>query len=728
MNDGLVGRPVMRVDGRAKVTGAARYPADDPVPGALHGFLVTSTVARGEVVGIDKSAALAHPGVVAVYTHADLPRLTVPTFPYIKGFIPLQGTAVHHAGQPVAIVLATTVEQAGEGANLVRIDYRAEPPTASIDDAPQPPHLPKPFRNRPNEIARGDAAAALAAAEVRLEARYSSPPRHHNPIEPHATTAQWDGDSVTVHETAQGVNLTRSVLSTAFGLPPDRIRVLAPFLGGGFGSKGPVWPHTILTVAAARLARRPVRLVLTRAQMFTLTGHRAEFRQHLRIGATRQGKLTALVETTTAQLSRTEESIFNESDSTSTLYDCPNVHIRQEGVPLDLASSSYMRSPETTAHFGLETALDELAWQVGVDPVELRRRNHTAVNQETGSPIRGKRLLDCYRIAAEAFGWSRRAPRPGATKDGDEYVGWGMATEAHTFAAAPATPPVTASVTIGADGRAVVRIATQDIGTGTYTVIGQIAADALGVPLDAVTAVIGDSALPYAGVSAGSATIASITGPVDRAARAARDAVVALAVADPRSPLVGVPAAEVVTAHGHLFHARDRERRDSYRAVVGRHGRPVETTGTLLNAPGHSWGAVFLEVRVHARLGSVRVTRVVTAHDLGRVMNRRTARGQVLGGVTWGIGHALMEHTAYDRSTARVVNPNLSTYLVPVCADTPAVESHFVDHQDPDSTALGARGFGETPITGVPAAIGNAVYHATGRRVRDLPITRDKLL
>jgi xanthine dehydrogenase YagR molybdenum-binding subunit len=719
---------VVRVDGRAKVTGAARYPADDPVPGALHGFLVTSTVARGEVVGIDTSDALAHPGVVAVYTHLDLPRLTVPPFPYVKGFIPLQGTAVHHAGQPVAIVLAATVEQAVEGANLVRVDYRAEPPTASIDAATEPPHLPLPFRGRPNEIARGDAESALAAAEVRLDVRYSSPTRHHNPIEPHATTAEWDGDSLTLHETTQGVNLTRAVLATAFGLPPDRIRVLAPFLGGGFGAKGPIWPHTILTVAAARLARRPVRLVLSRAQMFTLTGHRSEFRQHLRVGATRQGKLTAIVETTAAQLTRTEESIFNESDSTSVLYDCPDVHIRQEGVPLDIATSSYMRSPETTAHFGLETALDELAWLLHLDPVELRRRNHTEVDQETGSRISGKHLLHCYRIASEAFGWFRRTSRPGATKEGDEYVGWGMATETHTFATAPAAMPVTASVAVGVDGRAVVRIATQDIGTGTYTVISQVAGDALGMPLDAVTAVIGDTALPYSGVSAGSATIASVTGPVDKAARAARDAVVALAVADQRSPLAGVPTDEVVTAHGHLFHVRDRERRDSYRAVVGRHGTPVEATGSVQNTPGHSYGTVFLEVRVHARLGSVRVTRVVTAHDMGRVMNRRTARGQVLGGVTWGIGHALMEHTVYDPRTARVVNPNLSTYLMPVSADAPAVETHFVDRPDPGSTALGARGFGETPITGVPAAIGNAVYHATGRRVRDLPITRDKLL
>ncbi|SER46121.1 xanthine dehydrogenase, molybdenum binding subunit apoprotein [Lentzea xinjiangensis] len=721
----LVGRSVARVDGRAKVTGAARYAADQPVPGALQAFFVLSTVARGEVVSIDASAALAHPGVVAVLTHRDLPRLTVPAFPYFRRFLPMQDTAVHHVGQPVAIVLATTVEQAQEGAALVAVGYRAAQPRVVIEDAREPSYLPPPFRNLPNEIRRGDAETALAGAEVRLEARYSSATRHHNPIEPHTTTAQWDGDRLTLHESAQGVLATRTVVSAAFGLPPEAVRVVAPYLGGGFGAKGPVWPHTVLTAAAARVLRRPVRLVLSRAQMYTLTGHRAEYRQHLRIGATRTGELTSIIETSTAQLSATEESVFNRSDSTVELYACPNLHVRYEGVRLDVATSSYMRSPETTSHFGLETALDELSWQLGIDPLELRRRNHAEFDQETGERLTGKHLLDCYALAADRFGWAARLPRTGATKDGDEYVGWGMATETHTFNAMPST----ASVTVGVDGKALAQLATQDIGTGTYTVISQIVADALGVPITDVQAQIGDSALPPAGMSVASATIASISGSVDQAARAARAAVVDLAVADPSSALFGAAASEVETSNGHLVHVRDRQRRDTYRAVVGRAGRPVQRTATVLNKAGHSYGVVFVEARVHARLGSVRVTRVVTAHDIGRVMNRRTARGQVLGGVTWGIGHALMEHTVFDRNIGRVVNPNLSTYLVPVNADAPpVVETLFVDKPDPASTAMGARGFGETPITGVPAAIGNAIYHATGRRVRDLPITQDKLL
>lgn len=719
---GLIGRGVARVDGRAKVTGAARYAADNAVPGVLHGHLVLSTVARGEITELDTSAALAQPGVVAVYTHLNMPRLTLPTFPYLKSFLPLQDTRIHHNGQPVAYVVAETLEQAQEAANLVRVRYRAERPTAHLADALDEAFLPRPFRERPNEISRGDAAAALEAAEVRIEQDYTSPMMHHNPIEPHTTTAVWDGNSLTLYESAQGVVFARGVVAKAFegfGVRQQDVRIVSPYLGGGFGAKGPTWPHTLINAAAARVTGRPVKLVLTRAQMYTMNGHRAEYRRRLRLGATRQGVLTAIVDTSTAQLTRTEESIFNSSDSTLHLYACPNVHVRQMGVRLDMPSSSYMRSPETTAHFGLETAMDELAHEVGIDPVELRVRNHA-----TAGPNSSKHLLECYRIAARAFGWARRNPRPQSMRDGDEYVGWGMASETHTYSAFTST----VALAIGVDGRATLRAATQEIGTGTYTVITQVAADELGMPLEHVTTLLGDTTYPAASLSAASATMPSVIGPVSRAAQSARDAVVALAVADPRSPLHGVPAQDVVAERGFLFARGDHSRRDTYRGVMSRHGRPVEVTGSAQNTPGHSFGAVFVEVRVKPRFGAVRVSRVVAAYDPGRVLNHRTAHGQVIGGVTWGIGFALMEHTVVDRNTARVVNPNLSTYLVPVCADTPSVETFFVDRPAPDSTALGARGFGETPGTGVPAAISNAIFHATGRRLRDVPFTQDKLL
>jgi xanthine dehydrogenase YagR molybdenum-binding subunit len=452
--------------------------------------------------------------------------------------------------------------------------------------------------------------------------------------------------------------------------------------------------------------------------MYTSNGHRAEFHQRLRIGATRRGVLTGIEHISTAQLSRTDEAIFNASVATHTLYACPNVHVRQLGVPLDLPTSSFMRSPELAAQFGLETALDELSHELGVDPVDLRLRNYAEAGQ-------GKHLAECYRMGAAEFGWRRRDRRPGLTRDGDEYVGWGMATETHTYGNFEAS----AGVTVGTDGRVLVEVATQEIGTGTYTVLSQVAADATGVPLDRVTTRIGDTDLPPAGLSVASSTMPSVIPSVDRAARDVRTAVIRLAVADRRSPLHGVPPERVVTERGRLVDSGQPSRSDTYRAVVGRHGRAVRLTASVSNTPGHTYGAVFVEVRVHPRYGRVRVTRVVGAYDPGRVLNRRTLRGQVVGGVNWGIGYALMEHTMIDRTTGRVVNPNLSTYLVPVNADAPPnVTALFVDQPDPGSAAMGAKGFGETPITGVPAAIGNAIFHATGRRLREVPFTQDKLL
>lgn len=718
-----VGRSVPRVDGHAKVTGGARYAADMSVPGMAYGFLVFSTVARGKITRIDTTRAHAAPGVVAVFTHLTMPRLSTPGAPYPKAYVPLQDNAIHHSGQPVAYVVAATWEQARDAASLVDVRYESQRPKAAIDDAPGEEYLPPRGPEGPQELLIGDPAAGLAKADARVSATYSSPPHHHNPIEPSATVAVWSGDQLTLYETTQSISLTQQVVSQGMGVPPARIRVLTPFLGGGFGAKAPVWPHTLLTAAVAREIRMPVKLVLSRAQMYTSSGHRAEFRQQVTVGAKKDGRLTALVNISNQQLSRTEERVFNTSESSFLLYGCPNVHIRQLGVRLDLPAPHFMRSPEGPALFGLETALDELSYALGMDPVDLRLRNYTDVNPENGHPIGNTNLAECVRLARDAFGWSKRDPRPGSMRDGNELIGWGMATEAHTFRARLSS----ASVSITADGRALARSGTQDIGTGTYTVMTQLTAEALGVPLTDVRFELGDTQFPPAGFSAASVTVPSVGAAVDKAARAARAKVVQLAVADPRSPLHGVPAEKIVAENGFLFVSDDRSRRDSYRDVLTRHGTAVEGTGSHYNSPGYTTGAMFVEVRVDPWLGQVRVTRAVGAYDLGRVMNRRTARSQVVGGVIWGVGYALLERTAIDRHTARIVNPNLSTYLVPVCADTPAVEALFVDKPDPASP-VGAKGFGETPITGVVPAIANAVFHATGRRIRDLPITQDKLV
>ncbi|MEJ3742944.1 xanthine dehydrogenase family protein molybdopterin-binding subunit [Actinomycetes bacterium KLBMP 9797] len=722
----LVGRDVARVDGRAKVTGAATYAADHKVPGALYGFLVLSTITRGELTRLDISEAEAMPGVVAVYTHEDMPRFDISEGFYLKGFVPMQDTTIHHNGQPVALVVAETFEQARDAADRVRATYHTEPHVLSVGAARAHAYLPPPMFGEPNEVARGNAAAALASAPVRLDRQYTAPTHHHNPIEPHATTAVWDGENrLTLFESSQAVVTFRDTLAGALGLPPENVRVIAPFLGGGFGTKGVVWAHTLITAAAARLVGRPVKTVLTRAQMYSGTGHRTEFHQRILLGARRDGRLTAIAHDTVAQLSRTDENMFNSSIASHTLYACGNVHVRQFGVRLDMPTGAWMRSPDMSAQFALETALDELSYEIGVDPVDLRLRNYAHTDQNTGEPFTGKHLDECYRMGAEKFGWFRRERRPGVTRDGDEYVGWGMATETHTYGNFPAT----AGVTIGTDGNARVAVASQDIGTGTYTVISQVAADALGLALDQVTTTLGDTILPPAGSSSISSTMPSVIPSVDRAARDARAAVIKAAVADQRSPLYGVPEDRVTAAGGRLTDAANPSRSDTYRDVLRRHGKPVDIVATVENRPGHTYGAVFVEVRVHRRYGSVRVTRVVGAYDVGRVLNRRTLRSQVIGGITWGIGYALMEHTLVDHASGRFVNPNLSTYLVPVNADAPPrIDALFVDEPDPGSAGLGAKGFGETPITGVAVAICNAIFHATGRRLRDLPFTQDKLL
>jgi xanthine dehydrogenase YagR molybdenum-binding subunit len=430
----------------------------------LYCYLVMGTIARGHVTAVDTAAARAVPGVVEVFTHENAPRLTND-----QHFVPLQGTQIHYNGQIVAITVATTLEQAQEAAELVRVTYAPEIPKAVIDDALSEVYLPP-----DQELIVGDPAAGLAEADVTVKQNYSSPPHHHNQIEPHASVAQWDGNRLTVHETSQGVVNAQRTFATALGIPQTDVRVLAPYLGGGFGGKSPSWPHSLLNAAIARQLGRPTKMVLARSHMYSLVSHRAEFRQEITLGAKRDGTLTALVNISTQQLSRTSESMYCHSISSRMLYASPNIHTRQQGVRLDVPTSRFMRSPQMAAHFGLETALDELSYELGMDPVELRRRNYTDVNPTTGERFSSRFLLDCYKLGADAFGWSRRNPKPGSTRDGHEFVGWGMATEAHDHGNFPSS----AMVRMAADGTVLTQTATQDIGTGTYTVFTQVVADA----------------------------------------------------------------------------------------------------------------------------------------------------------------------------------------------------------------------------------------------------------
>ncbi len=728
MSPSVVGRPLARVDGVAKVTGSARYAADADVAAVAHAVLETSTIARGRITALDSSAAEAAPGVLGVFTHRNLPRITVPspTATFLKRFLPVQDDLIRHAGQPVAIVVADTLERAQHAATLLNVTYQAEAPRVVLADSMGESYVPPDGNDGRNDYSRGDLAAGLAAADVTVETTCTTPLQHHNALEPSATVAEWTGDELTVHESTQGITNSQNALMQAFGLPRENVRVVTPYVGGGFGAKGPVWPHTVLAAAVARQVGRPVKLVLSRADTYTSNGHRAETHQELRLGATRDGKLTAIEHVVTQQVSRTEELLFNSSEPTRMLYACPNVRSTQRAVRLDLPTGSFVRSPEAATSHALESALDEVSYALGMDPVELRLRNWSDTNQETGVRHGSNHLRECYEEGARRFGWSRRNPRPGSTRDGGELVGLGMATAAHTAGGRPGSG---AAVTISLDGTASIRSGTQDIGTGTYTVMGQIGAEVLGLPAHHVTFDLGDTNFPSAFASAASATVPSVGSGVVRAATAARDQVIATAVADAGGPLHGVPPDRVSTADGHLFVVDQPRRRVSYRDVMRRRGTPVEVTSNPVPvALAYSVGAVFVEVRVDPVIGRVRVRRVVGVFDTGRVLNRQTLRSQAIGGAVWGIGFTLTEHTLVDPHLGRIVTPNLSGYLVPVNADVPDIDVGFIDRPDPSSPALGARGFGETPMTGVTAAIGNAVHHAIGHRIRDLPITQDKII
>ncbi len=726
----MVGRPIARLDGVAKVTGAAQYAADTPVTGVTHGMLVMSTIARGRITRIDTGAAEAAPGVLAVLTHRTLTRLALPNADlataYFQRFIPMQDDVIRHGGQPVALVVAGTLEQAQHAAVLVDVEYAAEDPTVTLAEGMPEAYVPPSTPVEHNDVVRGDPDAGFAAAHVTVEAEYLTPLQHHNALEPSVTIAQWDGDRLSVHESAQYINATRNALAQAFRLPPENVRVRSPYLGGGFGAKGPVWAHTLLTAAAARHVRRPVKLVLTRAQTYTSHGHRSETHQRVRLGADRDGRLTAMEYVITQPVSRTDEFMGNGAEPTRMLYAVPNLRSTQRAARLDMPTQSFVRSPETAAVHALESAMDELAHQVGIDPVELRIRNHSALNQDTGVPHGSNYLIDCYRSGAEAFGWARRDPRPGSMRDGAELVGWGVATAAHT---AGNRPGASTRVTLAPDGTATVECGTHDIGTGTYTIMTQVAADTLGMPMHTVTFGLGDTDFGPAFGSAASSTVPSVGASVVRACTQARDRAIAVAVADPRSPLHGMAAGQISVADGNLFATAMPSRRISYGDLMGQHGQAEVVTSSPVPSPlGYSTGAVFAEVHVDPTVGRVRVTRLVGVFDPGRVLNHQTARSQAIGGLIWAIGITLTEHTLIDPHLGRIVTPNLSGYLVPVNADVPEIEVSFIDLPDPSSPALGARGFGGTPSTGATAAIGNAVHHATGRRLRELPITQDKVL
>ena len=738
------GRPLDRVDGRLKVTGGARYAAEFSSDGMSHGALVLSTQSKGRIRALDSTAALASPGVVTVLTSQNMPKLGEMKSDFLRGGgrteerNPLSDDEIIYGGQIIAVVIAGTFEQAAHAAALVRVDYAVDAPALTIDDARSTAAQPKLFNGMEElQVHVGDVGKALAAPGVTIvDETYTTPVETHNPIEPAATLAVWDApDKLTIYNATQWIKGDQAIVSQAFKLPAENVRVICPFVGGGFGCKGSSWPHTILAAAAAKVAGRPVKLPLTRAQMFTTLGHRPQTVQKVTVGAGADGKLGLIRHQTETVTSYAGEFIEPCGlGTTKVLYASPSIEVAHTVYKTNVAQPTYMRAPgESPGTFAVESAMDELAHALKIDPVELRVRNHADSHPVTGKPWSGKHLKECYQIGSERFGWSRRNPEPRSMRDGNLLVGWGMATATYPGYAFIGS----ARAVLKADGTAQVTSATHDLGTGAYTAFTQISADALGVPVEKVSFQLGDSNFPHAPVAGGSNSTATVGQAIHEAAKALHAKLIGAAVADPKSALYGLNADAVMPDNqaGRLVAKGDSSKADSFVEILRRSGQEsIEAVGTT--APGEdgkkwafqSFGAQFCEVKIDPTLPRVRVTRFVSVMDNGRVINPKTSRSQVIGGVIMGLGMALMEETSYDPTVGLPVTRNLADYHVCTNADVPEIETHFIDEPDMNFNAMGARGIGEIGITGVAAAVANAVFHATGVRVRDLPITMDKLL
>ncbi|MGH3881828.1 MAG: xanthine dehydrogenase family protein molybdopterin-binding subunit [Pseudonocardiaceae bacterium] len=692
-----------RPDGRAKLTGAARYAADTPAASVLHAALVPATVAYGQVTRIDAEEASAAPGVVTVLTHRSMPHLHATSSPPLgQPVLPMQDDRVYHEGQPVAMVLAETLEQARHAATLVGIDYAGTGSTtvfgAGEPAIPTGGHV----MHEPDESV-GDIDAELARAAVIIEQAYTTADRHHNPMEPAATLAMWDGDQLTVHDATQGIGFVQLALAVAFDLPTDHVRVVCPFIGGGFGCKGYVWPHKVLAAAAARIVGRPVKLVLTRAESYTAHGHQPATRQTVTLGANAEGHLTAVRHYGVNACASFADYPEYTTGATRWLYASPAISVRTRIERLDRPQPTAMRAPhEGPGMFALESAMDELAYALDLDPLELRLRNEPERDPMTGQPFSSRPLRECLTRAAERFGWQHRPRAPRSMRDGDQWVGYGMAVATmDTFRV-----PCSARVRMHADGRVTAECGTQEIGTGLPGVITLVAAEVLGVDPGAVEVHLGDTELPQAGMTAGSSATMGVGSAVHVAATELRGKLDALDGAG------GYPARLAAAGLSSL----EAEQRWS----------PDDDAGSRYSI--HTYGAVFVEVRVDAELGLVRMPRCVGVYGAGRIINLLAAHSQMIGGITWGYGQAVLEASAFDSHLGRFVSKNLAGYLVPVNADIGEIDVSFVDDHDPHACPIGAKGIGELGAVGVSAAITNAVFHATGVRVRDLPIPIKGLL
>ena len=757
---GFVGKPLVRVEGREKVTGKAKYSAEFALPGLTYGVLATSPIAKGKIQSIDTTAAARELGVLAVLTHQNLPKLAkTPNDAAGKkdtgapmGFMPLTSDEIFYAAQPVALIVADTLEHATYAATLVKVNYAPQKPIANFHDPKAELYDPEKVQDgkQKGHTKRGEPQAAFAGSAIQLTATYVHPVYNHNPMEPGSTTAHWEApDRLVVYESTQGVTRTQTGLAAMTGLPREQVRVITKYLGGGFGCKGSMWPHTILTVQAAKAVGRPVKLMLTRPQMFTSMGHREDQQQILKLGASADGKITSLIHTKQSTTSPWDNYAEPNSKIVDLLYASPSFESSYELARANVMTPTFMRAPgEAPGSFAIECTMDDLAARLGVDPIEIRLRNYADHDYGTGQQWSSKSLKQCYARGAELFGWSKRNPKAGATRDGRYLVGMGMASASYPVHNSQGT----ARARLYADGHAVVQSGATDLGTGTYTVMTQVAADSLGLPLEKIRFELGDTNLPTAPNSGGSVAAGTVSSSIFLAAQDVWQKLIKVAVIDKKSPLYKAKPEDVTVEKGRLFLKSDPKKGEMFGELMkrgeltdiegsgaGKYGSGYEDAASAKNADPtqkdqaghhsmHSFGAHFCEVRVDMDLGTVRVSKWVSVIGAGRVLNAQTARSQIIGGAIFGIGSALMEETVRDANYSRYTNADLASYHVPVNADIPNMTVEFVEEHDPYINAMGVKGIGEIAMVGVAAAVANAVFHATGKRLRDLPLTPDKVM
>ncbi len=750
--DGMLGGRLSRFEGSMKVTGAATYALEYPVENLAHAVLVQSRIPAGRVVKVDASRALAAPGVLMVLTPDDDLGLSAASDwygnrPENQPYRPLPHE-VRFNGETIAAVVAESREQASEAAKLIGVIYEETPSVASLDD-------PKAGEGKVMEnlsSAWGDAEAALAAAPVRIETEYRTPREYHVAMEPHGLTVKWDGDQLTVWEPSQWSHGMARTYSEWFGIPYENVHVISPFIGGGFGSKGAALAYSAVAAAAAKRLGRPVKLAVTRPQNFTSYGGRAATRQRIALGATEDGMLQAIVHSGFSETSTYVDYPEQTGAATPILYKVENFSSQHRVVPVNTVTPGALRGPgKNPSAYGIECAMEELAYRIGMDPLEIRLKNYADHDYQSGKPWSTRRLREALTEGAEAFGWSRRSHAPRSMRDGRQLIGWGIGCGTFPVIRAPSE----ALIRILANGRVEVVSGAIDMGQGTYTILAQTASDVLGVPVEQIEVHLGDSRLPGSAIAGGSMLAGSITGAVHKAATAARDELIGLALSDARSPfrdtgantltvsdgrISGPRGAELSMTLPELMTALDRDvievRRNTLAEGDQNPAGHKKAWTTLSSVQGptmgdysmHSWCAHFAEVRVDEDFGTVRVSRMVSAFDCGRLYNPRLVESQWRGGVIMGIGQALLEEGLVDSRNGRTVNNNMGDYLVPTNSDIPDIQVISVGIPDPHASVLGGKGVGEVGIVGVAPAIANAVFHATGKRIRDLPITLEKLM